>query len=143
LARDKAKIDRHIVQWKHNRDLIGQLPASHPDWIVTVIFYTAVQAVDAVLAFEEVTAWNHDKRFKAIASLNRLSKLGRNYHTLYDLSRKVRYMADPNLWIPPNQIDKAVVRGLLLPLENSAATVLGRDLTLPELDLTRLSAAPS
>jgi len=54
LAKDKIKLKQHIAQWKHNRSLIAQIPASHPDWIVTIVFYTAVQAIDAALAFEGI-----------------------------------------------------------------------------------------
>jgi hypothetical protein len=138
LAKDKERIQRHIGQWKHNRLLIAKIPASHPDWIVTVAFYTAVQAVDAALAFEDAPAWNHDTRFAALASIHRLSALRGYYHPLYDLSRKVRYTADPNTWILPRDIDSKVIRSLLLPLEKSVEKILGRKLELPALNLSHL-----
>jgi hypothetical protein len=138
LPRDKVKIDAHIAQWKHNRSLIPQVPATHPDWIVTVAFYVAVHAVDSVLEFEESPACNHETRFKAIAKINRMRKIGELYHPLYDLCRKIRYTADPNQWIRPENIYKYVIKGYLLPLERSAINLLGKTIDLPEIDLSHL-----
>lgn len=120
----------------HNRSLIAQIPRTHPDWIVTVAFYAAVHAVDAALAHEEVNAWNHETRFTAIAGIPRMDKIRKLYHPLYDLSRKVRYTADPNQWIPPDQIDRLVIRGCLIPLEQSVERLLDRVLSLPPIELT-------
>ena len=39
----------------HNRELIPLLPQSHPDWIVTLAFYTALHAVDALFAADGIT----------------------------------------------------------------------------------------
>ncbi len=142
MPRDKEKIELHIRQWVHNRSLIGLVPASHPDWIVTVAFYSAVHAMDAALAFEDVITWNHETRFEAIAGINRLAKARKLYHTLYDLSRKVRYSGDPNSWIAPGDIEAKVVRGHLLPIEKSIEGLLGQDLKLPPIDLSHLISVP-
>jgi len=143
LARDHSKIDLHLKQWKHNRSLITSIPITHPDWIVTVIFYMAVHAVDAALAFESARFWNHETRFEAIGGIPRFKKIGQLYHPLYDLSRKARYTADLNQWIPPSLIDKQVLRSYLMPLENAVATIIGKDMRLPPPDLSRLMMPPS
>lgn len=140
MAIDREKFDAHIVQWKHNRSLIGQIPASHPDWIVTVVFYTAVHAVDTALAFDGLVPWSHETRFETIAASNRYARIGKLYHPLYDLCRKVRYTATPDLWIPREQIDQQVVRGILLPLENSVMNLINAKLELPTIDLSHLVA---
>jgi hypothetical protein len=143
LARDQSKIDAHVAQWQHNRSLLGEIPASHPDWVVTVAFYTAVHAIDAALTFEGVTVCNHDQRFEAIAGLNRMLKVGTLYHPLYDLCRKVRYTADPNQWIPPAELERQVIRRYLLPLEQSIEGLIGKTLGLPTIKLSQPAAAPT
>ena len=137
---EKAAIDRHVVQWCHNRALIEKLPTSHSDWVVTAVFYTAVHAVDAALVHEGHLSSNHEGRFKALAFVNRLSKPRQLLHTLYNLSRTTRYSADPNQWIAPARIDPDVIRGCLYPLEQSIQKLIGRDLHLPLLDLSHLTA---
>ena len=128
MAKANDKIQKHLDQWKHNRSLIGQIPATHPDWVVTIVFYTAVQLIDAVLAHEDVSVSNHETRFKAIGAINRLKRVGVLYHPLYDLCRKVRYTANPTLWVPPDSIDEKIIRGCLLPLERSVENLLGNPL---------------
>jgi hypothetical protein len=135
LPKNEQQIERHVAQWRHNRTLIGQIPQTHPDWVVTVSFYAAVHAVDAILAFEDVIVSNHEGRFKAMAALNRLLRVRTLYHPLYDLCRKVRYVADPNQWIPAAEIDAQVIRRYLLPLEKSVEKLLGRNLALSPIAL--------
>lgn len=139
MAKDKAQLDAHIAQWLHNRSLISRIPASHPDWIVTVAFYTAVHAVDAALAAQGITAWNHETRFTAIAGIHKMQKIGLLYQPLYDLSRKVRYIADPNSWIKPDLIESQVIRARLFPLEQSVEKLIGVKLDLPNIDLAHLT----
>ena len=138
MAKDKERITLHVRQWEHNRALIAQIPASHPDWIVTVIFYTAVHAIDAALADEGITVSSHERRFEAIGACNRLKKAYTLYHPLYDLSRKTRYVGRPNEWIPPSAIERQVFRRYLLPLEKSVTGLIGGHVNLPELNLSHL-----
>jgi hypothetical protein len=143
LARDKERIQLHVRQWEHNRALITCIPASHPDWIVTVIFYTAVHAIDAALVNEGISVSNHETRFEAIGKCNRLKKAYTLYHPLYDLSRKTRYIAQPDLWIPPEAIEKQVLRRYLLPLEKSVIGLIGQTMNLPDIDLSHLQKSAS
>lgn len=139
MAKDKATLDAHIAQWQHNRSLIGKIPATHPDWIVTVVFYTTVHAVDAALAAQGISVWNHETRFTAIAGVHKMQKIGLLYQPLYDLSRKVRYIADPNAWIKPERIESQVIRGRLFPLEQSVEKLIGAKIDLPKIDLAHLA----
>jgi hypothetical protein len=110
---------------------------------VTTAFYTAVHAMNAALAFEGVSAWNHDTRFIAIGGVRRLLGVRGPYHTLYNLSRTVRYSADHRQWVPLTEIEPKVIRGCLFPLENSIQTLIGRNLGLPAIDLAHLKAPPA
>jgi len=47
----------HITQWKHNRAFLATIPPDYPDWVVTVAFYVALHAVDALLAHDKVTSY--------------------------------------------------------------------------------------
>lgn len=73
----------HLRQWKHNRELIPRIPRSHPDWIVTVCFYTALHAVDALLAHDEVRSIiSHDARNSVLMRTARYELIARKYHVL-------------------------------------------------------------
>lgn len=141
MGKNTAIIDAHIRQWLHNRALAEKIPASHPDWIVTVAFYSAVHAIDAALAHDGIFVCNHETRFKAIASTNRMKKIGLLYHPLYNLSRTVRYTADPNLWIPAAAIEKQIIRQYLLPIETSVVNLMSRSISLPPLNMSHLVTA--
>lgn len=64
--------DRHIKQWLHNRRYISTIPAEFHDWIITAAFYTALHAVDTLLAHENVAnVVNHDTRNDVLARTHR------------------------------------------------------------------------
>ena len=44
-----ANPSKHLDQWKHNRAFSSEISGAYPDWIVTVAFYVALHAVDALL----------------------------------------------------------------------------------------------
>ncbi len=118
-----ANIQSHMSQWVHNRSLLEHIPAKYPDWIVTVAFYTALQAVDALLAYDNVTAYSHDVRNTTLKQTNRYEHIWKHYYPLYDLSRKVRYLAAPAQWVKYQDIDKNVLRKYLYPIEKSVKTL--------------------
>lgn len=119
-----AKIQSHVAQWKHNRSLLVCIPAAYPDWLATIAFYTALQAVDALLAYDDVTANSHDGRNATLKQTNRYEYIWRHYSPLYDLSRKVRYLADPSLWIQPGDIESHVLKRYLYPIESSVKKLM-------------------
>ena len=136
-----ASSSDHIRQWKHNRSLLGIIPPEYPDWLVTVAFYTALQAIDALLAHDKVTrVTTHDARKEVLIDTNRYAGIRLKYFPLYDLSRTVRYMADPSSWIPAGEIDKNVIGRYLHPIEQSVQNLIGRDLGLPRIALAKHGA---
>jgi len=128
----------HIRQWEHNRALLGLIPRTHPDWIVTVCFYTALHAVDALLAADKVAnITSHEARNLVLMRTNRYQAINRKYHPLYSLSRTVRYMADPAHWIPAERIEGDILARYLYPLEQSVQHLMKTRLELGEIMLAR------
>lgn len=121
-----ADLEAHLTQYHHNRRLIALLPASHPDWMVTVAFYCCIHLIDAVLAREGYQPVDHKSRNRAIANSNRLAFIAKLYDPLYQLPRKVRYMAAPLEWVPFDRIGPIVLGRYLYPIEKSAFRLLGR-----------------
>jgi hypothetical protein len=120
-----ASASEHLRQWKHNRELLSSLPPSHPDWIVTVVFYTALQAVDALLAFDKVLGiTTHERPNEVLLRTNRYSKINRGHYPLYMLSRTVRYMANPAAWVKVEEMNKRVLPHLY-HVEQSVAHLMG------------------
>jgi hypothetical protein len=126
----------HIKQWKHNRDFLARVPPEFPDWQVTVAFYVALHAVDSLLAHEKVPRINsHDARNSALLNTNRYAFIKDKYLPLYDLSRRVRYLAEPAKWVPPDRIQTDVVHRYLSPIEQSVQKLMGQDLGLTAIQL--------
>ncbi len=120
-----ANIQSHVTQWAHNRALMGHIPAKYPDWLVTVAFYTALQAIDALLAYDNVPVYSHDARNGTLKHTNRYAFIWKHYNPLYDLSRKVRYLAAPGLWIRYEDIEGKVLKKYLYPIEKSVQNLSG------------------
>lgn len=115
----------HLRQWKHNRAFLGSISSEHPDWIVTVAFYTALHAVDALLAADKVRAiTSHDARNDVLYRTHRYKNINRAYQPLYGLSRTVRYLADPAKWVPSKDIETHVFRSYLYRIERSVCKLL-------------------
>jgi hypothetical protein len=133
----------HINQWKHNRKLLTQIPPEFPDWQVTVAFYVALQAVDALLAFDKLTRVNsHEARNEVLLKTKRYQKINEKFFPLYDLSRTVRYLADPARWVPADRVQKDVIYRYLRPIETSVQSLMGTDLNLPDLVLATAPLPP-
>ena len=131
-----AKSHAHIKQWKHNREFLGTISPKYADWIVTVAFYVALHAVDALLAHANVErVTSHDTRNAVLRQTNKYLKVKKHYMPLYDLSQTVRYLADPHIWVPPDQINREVLRRYLYPIEESVQKLIGQDLDLRPVEL--------
>jgi hypothetical protein len=134
--------DSHIRQWKHNREFLVAIPPEYPDWIVTVTFYVALHAVDSLLSHDNVTrVTSHDTRNEVLIHTKRYDGIKGRFLTLYDLSRTVRYLADPAKWVPISQVQKNVIARYLYPIEKSVQTLMGQDLRLPKIEIQTASAA--
>jgi len=69
----------HIDQWKHNRDFLAKIPPEYPDWIVTVTFYTALHAVDALLSHNKVPVTSHEERNRVLMKTNTYKAIYKSY----------------------------------------------------------------
>lgn len=133
-----ANIQNHITQWELNRKLLSRLDAEFPDWIVTISFYVALHAIDALLEHDKVEGIaSHDARNEALKQVNRYKHIYQHYRPLYDLSRRVRYLADPVKWIPFEKIESHVMCGYLYPIENSVIRLANLELKLGPVALTK------
>ncbi len=125
----------HIQQWKHNRQFASSIEPEYHDWIVTAIFYTAVHAIDTLLAHDKVVIHNHETRNKALQLTNRYEFINKKYDALYSLCRTIRYLAHPTQWIPADRLQKDVVQRYLYPIEKSVQKLINQDIGLSDLVL--------
>lgn len=120
-----ASTSSHLQQWKHNRDFLPHIPSSYTDWIVTVVFYTALHAVDALLAADKVPRIiDHHARNAVLMNTNKYLRIWKCYSPLYSLSRTVRYLADPISWVSFSQVQEQVFARYLYPIEKSVKGLL-------------------
>lgn len=119
--------DQHIEQWRHNRSLLSTLPPEYPDWIVTVAFYTGLHAIDAMLHTQGVVNFNsHSTRHEVLMHVTQYELIARRHLPFYNLSRTVRYTAEPTRWVPLEKVEKEVFGRYLYPIESSAFKLMGR-----------------
>lgn len=120
-----AQVTEHLAQWRHNRQFVSSLGAEYPDWAVTACFYLAIHAVEALLTADGARPrCAHQDRLRILQSEQRYEKISRSFHVLYDLAHGTRYSATPSRWIPADQIDQRVIRGLVYPIETSVRKLL-------------------
>jgi hypothetical protein len=118
-------------------------PPAYSDWIVTATFYVALHTVDSLLEFDNVDrVHSHETRNCVLTGTNRYMVIWRTYQPLHDLSRKIRYMADPQEWVPPSLIDKQVLRRYLYPIEKSVKNLMPVPIDLPEIVIAGITSAP-
>ena len=143
MADRKTLIQSHVAQWKHNRAFLPAIPADYPDWQVVVTFYTALHAVDSVLAFDKVErVTSHDARNRVLFQTNRYLRIQQRYMPLYFLSRTIRYLAEPAKWVPVDRVKPDVIERYLYPIEQSVQKLMAKDLGLADIVLAQ-SVGPS
>ena len=126
----------HIKQWLHNRGFISRIDPDFSDWAVTATFYTALHAVDALLKHDGVRGIvNHASRNNALMRITRYAKIWKHYQPLHDLSRTIRYMANPQRWVAWPDIEGEVFRRFLYPLEKSVRKLMKEDGDLPTITM--------
>jgi len=127
---------QHIRQWKHNREFLAIIDPQFPDWAVTATFYVALHAVDALLKFDNVPGIvSHETRNSVLIRSRRYDHIWKHYRPLHDLSRTVRYLADPSRWIAWNQLETSIFRRYLYPIEQSVQKLLAQDIGLTAIAL--------
>jgi hypothetical protein len=143
MAVRKTLIQSHVAQWKHNRALLPAIPADYPDWQVVVTFYTALHAVDSVLAYDKVErVTSHDARNRVLFQTNRYLQIQQRYMPLYFLSRTIRYLAEPAKWVPADRVKPDVIERYLYPIEASVQRLMGEDLKLSDIVLSQSVSPP-
>ncbi len=129
-----ATVDQHVAQWKHNRKCAQTVDTVFRDWQITIVFYTALHAVDAALNHRKITVANHEARNNAVRTNASLVSIRNKYLDLYRISKVTRYDADPDDWIPKEYLDvPALAAATLKPIEVEVERLIGRKLNLPEL----------
>ena len=124
-----ASVEDHLRQWRHNRDFLASIEPAYADWQITLIFYVALQAVDALLVHDKVQGvHSHDIRNQVLKSTNRYQQIWHCYRPLHDMSRKVRYLTNPGFWIPSDQMEANVLKRYLYPIEKSVSKITGSPL---------------
>jgi hypothetical protein len=131
-----AAVSSHIKQWTHNRAFLLTIPLEYPDWLVTVSFYVALHAVDALLAYDKISPTSHAYHNAVALKTNRYAEIRRGYMPLYNLCRAARYLADPDQWIPSSKIQAQVIESYLRPIENSVEKLIKQELSLPPILIT-------
>lgn len=85
----------HRQQAAHNHQVslyLQQVGDTYLDWVVTVMFYTALHLVDQVLAHNaSIHPRNHRQRHSAMGQQPDLAPVYRDYRELEHQSRRSRY----------------------------------------------------
>lgn len=84
-------LHRHLPQAERNEraaDDMASLPERHPDWEVTMLFYSALHYADAFLATIGMHPQNHGERHELLSILTDAAEY---YLVLYKRSMNARY----------------------------------------------------
>ncbi|HET9406793.1 MAG TPA: HEPN domain-containing protein [Candidatus Sulfotelmatobacter sp.] len=95
----------HIAKAESNQKLADTLSrGAYLDWAVTLLFYSALHYVDAILAVSGVNPETHTERGDAMGNNDTLKRIRPEYRTLETLSRNARYR---EMKIDPDDLQKA------------------------------------
>lgn len=130
-----ASPQQHLAQWKHNRLFIASIGAQFPDWRIAVCFYIALHAVDTLLTTDDQEPQSHRSRNETLMNVKRYEQLWKHYRPLYEQSRVVRYLADPNQWLQPQLIETQIISRYLYPIEKSVCKLCGLKDEFPPIQL--------
>lgn len=89
--------EEHLAVAKRNEEFAQLLAEKtrYIDWAVTILYYSALHYVDAVLAVSQIHPANHSDRHTAIGRNDSLKRVYAEYRTLEAASRNARYYAVP------------------------------------------------
>jgi uncharacterized protein (UPF0332 family) len=85
---------------------IGGNHSQWPDWAMSVLFYTAVHEIQAALVASGSRPRNHESRMVTLRE--KWPTLGTLYETLFDRSKRVRYLCNR-----PSQMELALAEAAL------------------------------
>lgn len=131
---------RHIAQWKHNRDFLQNIPPRFNDWMIVAVFYASLHAVDTLLATRKDEAQDHKSRNGKLSQTRSYEKIWKSYRPLYELSRSIRYHANPAEWVAHADIEPQVITRYLYPIEKSVIKLAGLDETKLGFELIRIQS---
>jgi hypothetical protein len=97
--------DEHISKAERNEqfaNVVGQ--GKFIEWAITILFYSALHYVDAVLAVSVIHPDSHSQRDDAIGKNDTLMRVRPEYRTLETLSQNSRYRS---MKIEPSDLHEA------------------------------------
>jgi len=116
----------HQHQVEHNQAVITflkQAGTDHLDWIVTIMFYTAMHLVDQVLyKRHQLNPRNHHQRHAAIANDAALALVYADYRELEHQSRQSRYEC---VLFSESEVDRLAAR--LVRVEQTVSATIHSD----------------
>jgi hypothetical protein len=140
-----ATIEEHLAQWRHNRAFLEDISPTFPDWMVTASLYLAIHAIEALLTADRAKARSrHQDRLEILQSERRYEHIYENFRVLYEICHVTRYSANPNRWVPSDQIEKRIIKGLVYAIEGSVRKLLAASkppVMMPNLPPIRLRTA--
>ena len=84
--------DEHLGQARHNAEFYTTINRSrYKDWAATVLFYTGLHFIDAVLAIKNIHPGAHPTRDNAVNSVSELKPIFGHYAALKNASFNARY----------------------------------------------------
>jgi hypothetical protein len=115
-----------IAQWQHNRRLLSKLEPEFNDWIITITFYAALHAVEALLIADLAPGHSrHGERHETLQNNPRYrSQIWPAYKVAYDLAHVARYSAKPHRWLSAANIPKTLFERSLYPIEAEVSKLL-------------------
>lgn len=99
------------------------------------MFYTALHAVDTLLSVRNDEAQDHKSRNGKLSQTQSYQKIWTCYRPLYELSRSIRYHANPRDWVLHSDLEPKVIKRYLYPIEKSV-------IKLAKLDESQLNLEP-
>ena len=120
----------HQSKWLSNRQFLATVGQAHPDWMATVIFYTALHAIETLFAHDGTRVFpGHTERNQTLKTVNRYKNLWMHYRPLYDAARTARYDPIPSTWMTAPDIKAHLVKHLYA-IEKSVQKLAGLSLQL-------------
>jgi len=85
-------IDQHLDQVAHNEAFLASIDRNaNSDWALTVLFYTGLHEIDALLASKNIHPGGHPVRDQAVAGNVELLPIAKYYFRLKSRSQNARY----------------------------------------------------
>ena len=117
----------HINQWKRNRKLLlSEALVDYPEWRITVAFYCALHAVEALLAARALPRFqDHAGRNRFLGDQgNKLLHIWHSYKPLFDASHDARYACPDAARRFPPAVQKQLIQACLQHIEGAVIAAI-------------------